>query len=171
MSEVKSYLTHDNGGRPFKVCIESTGEVNVFLAAAQDSASLLTVTPQRTFVGVSPLNAMTESSGGHGPEFDGNSVLLVLGETEAVYVGTALFAFATAAPIVAYTSPVGNSDVPYAAATDALGNVYLMLERVVLGADAVPAECDDVYDLYYEHGETLNTRPLAPTEIVPRRRS
>ena len=38
------------------------------------------------FIGKSPVNAMTTFSGGHGPRFDGNSVLLKR-ENDYVFVG------------------------------------------------------------------------------------
>jgi hypothetical protein len=113
---------------------------------------------------------MTKFSGGHGPRFDGNSMLFELPHTPGapgagarryVFVGTCVLAFGTRSPIVSFVSPVGNSDVPYPYAVDRAGVVYLLIEGVTLttglptgkdrDADS-PAYSEDPYDFYYRHG-------------------
>jgi hypothetical protein len=93
MSERKHYLTHDNYNRPFCVYIdELNNEVSVYkrdtsccflfrqLSTTTDLKNytklIKTFNPDKIFIGESPLNKMTEFSGGHGPYFDGNSILL-----------------------------------------------------------------------------------------------
>ena len=61
---------------------------------------------------------MTEFSGGHGPAFDGNSLLLKNPDGKYVYVGYLIFEFTPLADIVEFVSPVGNNDVPYPYAID-----------------------------------------------------
>jgi hypothetical protein len=69
------------------------------------------------FVGKSPVNDMTSDSGNHGPNFDGNSVLLFLGTNAGTYqyahIGVEAFEFSAPEPVLHYTSSVGRNDVAY----------------------------------------------------------
>lgn len=154
------YLTHDNRGRPFEVRV---GTKTVTVSRTTDTVAgdtmveekpwSKTFTTSQTFVGRSKLNKMTSWSGGAGPYFDGNSFLLCTGELEYVFVGHEIFSFKSLDPIVKYCSPVGNNDVPYPWAVDRAGNVYLMLDKVVMLASAErDAACkapNDPYTCYY----------------------
>lgn len=121
----------------------------------------------RVFVGKSPENKMTKFSSGYGPRFDGNSMLFELppaAKRKYVFVGAAVFSFATAAaPIERFVSPVGNSGVPYPYAVDRDGGVYffeyhavtLMTRPTQEIALAVAREEDPYrafYDLCKKHG-------------------
>lgn len=81
------------------------------------------------FIGKSTLNMMTEFSGGHGPEWDGNSILLKIGQTDNTHtyasIGTCIYEFTTTEPITEYVSSVGNNCVPYPYAVSA-NYVYSM---------------------------------------------
>jgi len=91
--------------------------------------------PKKIFIGKSPLNKMTEYSGGHGPDFDGNSILLELKTYEGylyLFIGLEVYDFKPLGKIVEYVSPVGNNDFPYPYAIDEFGNYYLMLEKKML---------------------------------------
>ena len=121
----------------------------------------------RVFIGRSPVNKMTKFSGGHGPKFDGNSMLFELGETSYMFVGECVRTFTTRSPITTFVSPVGNSDVPYPYAIDAEGTVYLLIENVKL--TAVPDS--DPYDFYYKRGLLtpdlgLGGEPVEPFEGI-----
>eukprot|EP00435_Cladocopium_sp_Y103_P039437 s2141_g10.t1 len=172
----ESYVTLDNGGTPFVVRILSRGsettvticvrrahvdaeaasgeteelQEGIWLHEYDTSSPLMRDVPvERVFIGKSPLNAMTTFSGGHGPRFDGNSVLLKR-ENDYVFVGDEIFSFTAAAEIVDFVSPVGNSSVPYPYCVDADGRHYLMLEGVVL--DEIPAleTGGDPYSYWYD---------------------
>lgn len=149
-----TYLTHDNGGRPFKVWYKHP-TVQVY-QAGRGGKLLMTFRTDQFLVGMSPLNSMTEYSAGYGSEFDGNSIIARVGsDNEYIHVGSEIFKFKALAPIVKYLSPVGNNDVPYPWALDALGNVYLMVENVILkptiALNAMPKDDQfDPYTLYYE---------------------
>jgi hypothetical protein len=165
----RCYQTHDNGGRPFKVCYNSRRFWVLKPSSEEeeeevhDTIAVKPISYIRVFVGRSPLNDMTEFSGGHGPKFDGNSMLFELAPTrpggskskrEAVFnymfVGDRVCEFGTRSPITAFVSPVGNNDVPYPFAVDRAGVVYLLTEEVQLTAGPYAEEVlRDPYDFYY----------------------
>ena len=168
----RCYLTHDNGGRPFKVCFDAH-RFWVFKSSSaadddddedeeHDAVAVAPTKHARAFVGRSPLTPQTKFSGGHGPKFDGNSVLFELPTdgphptrptttTPYVFVGECVRAFGTPSPIATFVSPVGNNDVPYPFAVDRAGVVYLVIEGVRLTAGPYAAEVLlDPYDFYYD---------------------
>lgn len=135
------YYTHDNGGRPYKVVIENDKKVIVYKSIGYDHGKektlydknpIITFDAKKVFIGKSPLNGMTEFSGGHGPEFDGNSILLELKPNEYVCIGSDIFSFETKCEIKEYVSPVGNNDVPYPFAIDKQNNYYLITFEVIV---------------------------------------
>ena len=171
----RCYFALDNGGRPFKVCHDarrfwvlkqSDPDADV---DSEFTTTVVKPTPYaRAFVGKSPRNKMTEFSGGHGPRFDGNSMLFELGTDGAhrrcMFVGGRVETFTVPDPIVTFVSPVGNSSVPYPFAVDRVGRVYLFIESVVMtattGASFGTEVLRDPYDLYYDaHRITTVPRP------------
>jgi len=121
------YLTHHNGGRPFKVHIEGE-HVRVFRTPRyrdDDMPDLL----------VAEYIAPEIMIGRHAddePWADGNSILLRIAELEYVFIGHTIFSFHALARITKYSSPVGNSDVPYPWAEDRDGHVYLMMGGIIM---------------------------------------
>lgn len=148
---MEEYKIHDNGGRPFKVHVNKN-HVQIF--AKKKKRDSYKFKPfydkkvEQVFVGLSPLNAMTQFSGGHGPRFDGNSLLLHKNKLTYVFVGESVFKFRALAPIVSYVSPVGNNDVPYPYAVDSKNNYYLLVEGMIINIPVL-ADMDDPYDYYY----------------------
>lgn len=152
---MKTYFIHDNGGRPFKVVIDND-KVYVYKNIHHDfdtyedfysDKPILTFHPMKIFIGKSPFNTMTQFSGGHGPEFDGNSILIQMSEKKYVYIGRKIYSFATEHKITKYVSPVGNSDVPYPYAVDNKKHIYLLEEDVII--KRVPRHIDP-YDYFYD---------------------
>ena len=86
--------------------------------------------PQNVFIGFSPKNKMTEFSGGFGPEFLGNSILVHKTDLDYVCIGSDIFEFTALDKIWEYVSPVGNSGVPYPFAVDTKGRHYNMLHEL-----------------------------------------
>lgn len=172
------YFTHDNGSRPFKVVIKK-GMVNVYKRKREDeyeTKPILTYETKRIFIGASPHIDMTEYSGGYGPKFNGNSLLLQVGMgtgmCEYVHIGSEIFSFSTKCEIKKYVSPVGNNDVPYPYAIDLHGNYYLLIEEVVILAGATTKEqmkeYDDPYTYYYDYNlitEDAGTIPKTEPKI------
>lgn len=72
--------------------------------------------PIEIFIGKSKSNDMTNFSGGHGKKWNGNSILLRIGnlnEFRYLHIGICVFEFLTSEIIKTYVSSVGNNCVPY----------------------------------------------------------
>lgn len=144
------YNTLDNGGLIYKV------EIKKSLVKIQEYEShrlLFDIYSDRIFIGKSPKIPMTIFSGGFGPRFNGNSILLKLNADEPLtymYVGDKIIIFRAKSPIVEYVSPVGNNGVPYPWAVDEDGNYYLMIADVVLlHSKTTLNKKEDPYTYYY----------------------
>ena len=154
---MKTYFTHDNGSRPYKVTVQNNCMVSLSRTGDYDDEDYgkvyhecFSVKCKRVFIGKSPLNEMTRFSGGHGSKFDGNSFLLKLSENRYLYIGESVKGFEARNEIIRYVSPVGNNDVPYPYAVDKNGLVYLIIEGVIL--TQTPPKLDDPYRYYYNKG-------------------
>lgn len=171
------YLTHDNYSRPFCVYIdEFNDEVSVYKNKRDDEEKgeyedddsytdlknytklIQKFKADKIFIGESPVNPMTEFSGGYGPEFHGNSILLKIDEKEYVFIGETIYSFKTNHPIVSFVSPVGNNDVPYPYAIDDKDNYYFLLGGdeytaiLTIDDDSKP---DDPYRYFYSIEENI----------------
>lgn len=162
---VKTYLIHDNGGRPFKVVINQYVSIYKYTGYnettnketySQDPIIILQ-NINNIFVGKSHENEMTKFSDGYGPDFDGNSILIHVKNNEYIYIGSKIFRFYSFSDIIDYKSPVGNNDVPYPYAIDKENNYYLMIEDVVINKKST--NFDDPYNYYY------NLKLSTPKEI------
>ena len=167
---IRAYETHNNGGRPFMVFVDQN---KVYLYRdmwdpknySRGSIGYLPLglfEAETVFIGESPRNEMTEFSGGYGPEFSGNSILLHLKDNNYLYIGGEKpFYFNSINTITEYVSPVGNNDVPYPYAIDKDGRYYLMIENVIL--ESVPDEKgDDPYRYYYSKNLMSSDRGYHP---------
>ena len=141
------YLTHNNGGRPFRVKVTPR---EVVITDNYNGQTLDVIQEYaRIFIGESPLTNVTSLGGGHGPEFRGNSVLIEKCPQEYVFVGDRIFSFVTTSPIDFFLSEVGNNDVPYPYAIDRSGRFYLFAELVVIHAPQYLNPGDDPYGALY----------------------
>jgi hypothetical protein len=143
---MKVYLTHNNGGRPYKVAITSD-EVHVY---DNYSMTLLRVyqDPLHVFIGESPETDMTVFSGGHGPRFDGNSILIEFRDYKYAFIGESFYTFETDSKIRRFSSEVGNNDVPYPYGVDEEKKYYLFIEKTIV--ENVPDDSKfDPYGVLY----------------------
>lgn len=155
--EEQVYLIHDNGSRPFRVTVRPRNIVHVELnmddIEGPDTycgpSVNLTINADEVFIGESPRCDMTIWSGGHGPNFKGNSILVKEGE-KYIHIGSCIFEFYAKARIIEYVALVGNSNVPYQHAIDKEGNAYLFAERVIIlsATTLTMTHADDMYDIY-----------------------
>ena len=136
---MKNYYTHDNGGRPFKVCINDKF-VNVSMENYDEWSNnhkpsyepLVSYIADKIFID-------------NENEYIGSSILLKVND-KYIYIGTSIYSFESYEEIIKLVSKVGNSDVVYPYAIDKLGNYYLLIENVVV--QNVPDDRDP-YDFYY----------------------
>lgn len=94
------------------------------------------------------------------------SVLLQLSELEPLnymFIGERIFTFTALAPIVSFSTPVGNSAVPYPYANDSQGNIYFLMrgEEVVVKANSPTTKkflnnYEDPYQYLYKITEMVN---------------
>jgi hypothetical protein len=190
--EGKLYYVLDNGGRPFKVAIINNLKitidkkiVNVYkqVEAGEDTDGemlvrydfLVSFKPKRIFIGKSILNLNTEFSGAKdSPEFDGNTILLELPRNKYVFIGSEIFSFTSFSKIVEYYSPVGNSAVPYPFAIDEDGNIYLMIEKLVLSYSEKMFKFleninNDPYDYWYNYNRNAKNRKIKNYKLIQKR--
>ncbi len=182
LHDCKYYLIHDNGGRPFCVYVdEMQSEVHIYKSSDNSLKDYLvhigTYKFLQIFIGLSPLNPMTEFSGGHGPDFDGNSILLKIDNLKYMFIGEKIYTFTTLNNITAFESPVGNNDVPYSYAIDSEENYYFLIGDIhdsgILKIDNILKRNDPYSYFYYMLGKnfmiTKNIKwlHLKSTELEP----
>ena len=159
--EPQIYYTHDNGGRPFKVILEEA-LVKVQKLEQDNYEAYKEYQPEKVFIGKSPENPMTISSGGYGPGFDGNSFLLQQEPLKYLFIGSVLLTFTTVSKIVSFVSPVGNNDVPYPYAVDEEGRIYLLIEGATV-VDVPPEYQSNPYDFYYRASYLTTEMGIIPS--------
>jgi hypothetical protein len=166
----KSYLTHDNGSRPFRVEV-SGKDVEIYrgyqlpdgIMEYDELVKKLTV--KEVHVGQSPCNSAIYISDACGTFGKGNSILAHLGGNKYMFVGDCIYEFSMDDDFEAYYSVIGNNDVPYPV-TIGSKYVYMMLDRIFIPKDLFKAKMNsaewaDAYAYYYgfkdfETGEEIN---------------
>lgn len=160
INNIQEFYTHSNGTRPYKVLILNNNLVRVF----ESDYCILNVFPQQIFVGKSDKNKMTEYSGAFGTDFDGNTILLKMNDTNYIYIGCKMFSFTSINPIISYHSPVGNNDVPYPYAIDSEKKYYLLIENVMLNytkeLEDYIINHNDPYEYYHKASLITDDRGL-----------
>jgi hypothetical protein len=160
---VKSYLIHDNGGRPFRVEV-SGKNVEIYKGEYRklddgktidydkmDYNKLLKkLVVKEVHVGQSPCISAPDACGSFGK---GNSILLHVNGNKYMYIGHEIYEFTMEDDFDKYYSLIGNNDVPYPII---LGTkyVYFMLDHVYLSkelfkAKMSDAEWADAYTYFY----------------------
>jgi len=161
----KSYWTHDNGGRPFRVEIQGT-KVSVFknmdtyelvsgkfVNVSNPEKHLMDITADEVFVG------KKSPKGGYDglkpKDAEGNSILLRVG-SKFVFIGHMIYEFKPIKgdTIELFYSNIGNSDVPYPYAIGKT-HIYILLDDHV----AVSMDFFDltkpIYEQYYHASSYL----------------
>ncbi len=144
---MKSYLIHDNGGRPFRVEIQGMKVSVTRTKEEEEEKHLFDFTANELFVG------KKSPKGGYDglkpKEAEGNSVLLLVG-SKYIYIGSEIYQFEPVKgdTIEKYYSDIGNSDVPYPYAVGKT-HVYIMLDKVAVEKDFFDMK-KPIYEQYYE---------------------
>ena len=163
---MKYYFTIDNGTRPFCVHIdESQNKVHIYKRDyVEDYKTRIGCYKYcNIFIGLSPLNQMTEYSEGHGSYFDGNSILVHLEGLSYMFIGYIIYTFTALHEITHFVSPVGNNNVPYPYATDCQNNCYFMMynsigsDSGVLNISDLSIHNDPYKHLYHMLGDHFRT--------------
>ena len=152
-SRDRTYLIHDNGGRPFKVVANKDGLVvykNKFDEVGEDLYEDIVLQ-------LGPNEFLGYWSGFDSSPYKmhGNSILIKVTNNQYISVGWNISQFDTDEEIKDYVSPVGNSDVPYPVAYGS-EYVYFMLDmkkikKSDLEFDATVANAEDLYGEFYGH--------------------
>jgi hypothetical protein len=131
------YLIHDNGGRPFKVVVNSEG---LFCYTYDDKNE------EEKDKKYDILKYKVTKFDGYWTGFDsspyklhGNSILVKLSDNKYVYIGSIAYQFETEDKILDYVSPVGNSNVPYPIAYGE-DNLYYMLDKQYIKREDIDIE-------------------------------
>jgi hypothetical protein len=144
MEGVRSYLIHDNGGRPYRVEVGSR-HVQVYDNA---SSTIVYETPvQEVWVGDNLLGLASYVSKGKGK---GNTLLLQIAPHRYTYIGHVIYSFDTGNDIILkYYSPIGNGDVPY---PYAVGEkyVYFVLDKKRIAVEKLDLTKDGYTQFYRE---------------------
>ncbi len=154
----KTYETHDNGGRPFRVDIQGN-KVSVwknmndyemvdgtFVEIENPPKHILEFTANDIFIG------KKSPKGGYDglkpKEAEGNSILLLVG-SKYVFIGHEIFEFSPVKgdTIEMFYSDIGNSDVPYPYAVGKT-HMYMMLDKVAVQLDFFDLK-KDIYQQFY----------------------
>jgi hypothetical protein len=155
VTRAKLYLTHDNGGRPFKVTVTKQ-QVTVHTCPRTDeedwSMDDYTVPvarfdyPKKVWVG-------DWNDGYEKDFFKGNCILLQLTIDKYVFIGERIYEFhlLPGEKVKAFVADVGNNDVPYPYLTTNKKHLYFLLPDTPV---YVPLEVigeGDPYQVYYGH--------------------
>ena len=151
---MKSYLIHDNGGRPFRVVVDGK-HVEIFKKDKKDdeeddsaySKKIAEYDVEDIHIGKSSGTCKScDHTKAQAKQFDGNSILLHVKGDSYVYIGHEIYSFNMKDKFEKYYSPVGNNDVPY---PHILGKefVYFMLDKkyVDRGMFGVKQVWEDAY--------------------------
>lgn len=147
-----NYYIHFNGGRPFKVSIDTNGVIKIY---KQDNNFLYNI----EILEVNDYNELFIGYDPNYPEYNGHSILIKLNKHNYIYIGFEIYKFITDDEITNYISEIGNNDVPYPYAIGQ-NNIYLMIERKYFDKNLF-----NPYTLYYRH--TIITNNIQNDIIHP----
>lgn len=166
----KQYFTHDNGARPFRVCV-SQKQILVFRRnpEIEDDKDIPEYYPTLVAKFDHPKHVWIGTDENDDPFFRGNSILVQMNKQEFIFIGHLIYKFeiGPGEKVLKYKSRVGNSDVPYPF-VKTNENTYFMIDykyanNSYFQNDAYKSyfqdDTEDPYDiLYAEHRARTNSR-------------
>lgn len=151
----KTYYTHDNGGKPFKVDILKK-DVTVSSRINLDTyKKFVTYKPKKIFIGKDCPHPNDNNQENKHHQNDGNSILLYINNNIYIFIGDHICVFKSFEEIIEYKSPMNGSDVAYPYAIDKGGYVYLFIEDAIMSMndelEEYLANNNNAYNYYYNH--------------------
>jgi hypothetical protein len=142
---VRSYLIHNNGGRPYRVEIGEKDVVVYSNESEQKDKTVYRVSSEDIWLGDNLLSLSAYFPRGSGK---GNSILIKIGPHQYVYIGHIIYSFKMENDeIVKYYSPIGNGDVPYPYAVGK-DYVYFLLDKKRVAIEDVDITKDGYTQFY-----------------------
>ena len=144
METIKTYKIRNNGSRPYKVTVDDFNKKVFVYKQLDEEEKQYTTHPileyhyKNIFIGKSFENS----------KYDGNTILIDLGHNIYVSIKRDISVFKSLYPIDTYFSQVGNNEIPYPYAVDTMGNIYLVIEKIIL-KEYTKDKCGDPYRTYY----------------------
>lgn len=140
------YEILDNGGNPYIVEILGNKKVKIYdnnifeedeggydFPKQLEPEIVMELEPLEIFIGKSPKNtSRVQFSEAYGKKFDGNTILLNMGDNEYIFINRNIESFKAKSKIISYVSPIGGSGVPFPYAIDEKGNFYLLIEDDII---------------------------------------
>jgi hypothetical protein len=158
----KKYSILYNGDTPF-VATVTPSHIEVY---NRTHTGILRTTYKKLYVGDNTLNVPRHAKRG---VFPGNSLLIQVTANRYIYVGSEVYEFTPrdGDTIVAYYSPVGNSQVPYPYAVGSK-YAYFMHDKVAVAVDALDTKKDG-YAQFYSNRKLekipMHTRMIAARDV------
>jgi hypothetical protein len=161
ITETREYLTHHNGGRPFKVIINED-YVSVYkrhqLSRYKIKKYIKSATLDNVWANVPydiPIVKPTRyikvfigKDDNYRDNGDGNSIFIQLSKMKWLYVGgLEIYTFHVSEEITGFYSRIGNNDITYPYAVGKK-NTYLLAEKIYIPNNAID-ENEDVYNHFY----------------------
>lgn len=162
----KCYITHDNGGSPYKVHIDKM-TVTVYVqdeelrdcvwenskkeSRKKRDELLSSIYIKKIYQVKKARKVFVGDYNGKRYKYlnidKGNSILVQLNENKFAFIGDKIFTFVTKDAIHSFQSPIGNSDVPYPWARGKLFT-YLLREDLWLENSEIKTKDDPYADFY-----------------------
>jgi len=171
------YDVHDNGGRPFRVVIDST--VSIYQNTGEEEPEytklVKTVTPSQVFIGKSTgKTAFADHTPAQSRFFLGNSILLHLSGKRYMFIGTEIYEFDMEDEVEHYFSMIGRNDYAYPVIVGTK-YVYFMLDHCFMPREIFPKltkiQWENAYTYYYGHLNLDTDEPYPHPQVQKRKHS
>lgn len=129
----KTYITHDNGSRPFKVVANKHG---IIVYTFEDCDVQKHKKYRKEVMHITDFLGYWSGYDSTSSKMHGNSILIQLTKNDYIHIGCEMYSFKTDDEIIDYVSPMGNNDVPYAVGYGTQ-NIYFMEGRYVKRSELV----------------------------------
>jgi hypothetical protein len=165
---MKTYFTLDNGGRPYKVLVDTKQKkLSIDFRQFTDYeektvASEIPVFAPHTYKNIWIANGIEIRSGKIEPDFIGNSIVAQLSETRCIFAGNIVTEFTVipgdSVDNATFISDVGNNAVPYPYLIGAT-HTYMLVDFVAIPNELFNPQTDR-YSQFYGHNPGANGKKI-----------